>query len=117
MQRLKLIPNFNFHSKYENLSFADDLLLFARGDTTSICLLMDTFEEFSKSTSLSVNSVKYKIYFGNVDMHTKQEIQDMTNFSEGTIPFRYLGILFTSKKLTIHQCLTLVDKTVARIRH
>lgn len=106
LQRLKLIPNFNFHSKCENLSiinlsFANDIFLFARDDTTSINLLMDAFEEFSKFIGLSVNPAKFKVYFANVDLQTKQEIQDVTKFTEGPLPFRYLGVPLTSKKLSI----------------
>lgn len=41
----------------------------------------------------------------------------MTKFSEGLPPFRYLGVPLTSKKISIHQCLILVDKLVSRIRH
>lgn len=63
LQKLKHIPNFNFHSKCEklsiiNLSFADDLLMFARGDIKSISLVMEAFEGFSKSNGLSVNPNK-----------------------------------------------------------
>lgn len=55
--------NFNYHSKCEkmkitNLSFADDLLLFARGDALSVELMMKTFMKFSYSTSLKINPNK-----------------------------------------------------------
>lgn len=93
------------------------MLLFTRYDTISITLLMDAFEEFLKSTSLSMNPAKCKVYFGNIDVKTKQSTQEMTKFSEGLPPFRYLGVPLTSKKISIHQCLILVDKLVARIRH
>lgn len=48
LQKLSHIPDFTFHSKCErlhivNLSFADDLLLFARGDTQSVALVMSIF--------------------------------------------------------------------------
>lgn len=67
MQNMIYVPNFNFHSKCEmihliNLSFVDDLLLFARGDTTYVQKLMNIFSQFSKSTY--VNTGKYKAYFG-----------------------------------------------------
>lgn len=57
LQRLKDIPDFNYHAKYENLHivnvrFVDDLLLFYRGDTTYVKLLMKVFSAFSKSTGL-----------------------------------------------------------------
>lgn len=45
------------------------------------------------------------------------EIQKITSFQVGALPFRYLGIPLTSKKLTVAQCSILVDKLVKRIRH
>lgn len=57
MHKLKTKPNFNYHSKCEkldiiNLSFADDLLLFAREDSISVNLLMGVFNRFTNSTDL-----------------------------------------------------------------
>lgn len=77
LQKLKNNLNFNFHDKCEklyiiNLSFADDLLLFARGGTTSIHLVMQAFKEFSNSFGLITNPSKCKICYGNMDDHTKQ---------------------------------------------
>ncbi|XP_050919463.1 uncharacterized protein LOC127137006 [Lathyrus oleraceus] len=61
--KIQWVPDFNFHSKCEklkiiNLSFADDLLLFSRGDTKSVDLMMENFDEFSKATCLVVNPHK-----------------------------------------------------------
>lgn len=53
MHKLSKIPDLNFHAKCEklqivNISFTDDLLLFARGDCNSIELLMENMNYFSK---------------------------------------------------------------------
>lgn len=48
------------------LSFADDLLLFSRGDTGSIKMLYDVFQELSLASGLVANSDKSSIYFGRV---------------------------------------------------
>lgn len=76
MKRLKDNHNFNFHSKGEklrliNMSFEYDLLLFARGDTMSIELMMQAFKNFSNSTELAVNPNKFQVYFGNVENNIK----------------------------------------------
>lgn len=96
MQRLKLDPNFNFHTKCEklnliNMNFADDLFLFARGDTMYIELLMQAFKGFTSSTGLSVNPNKCEVYFGNVENSIKHNIHQLTEFSEGLAlqVFRY----------------------------
>ena len=66
------VPNFNFDSKCEkmsiiDLSFADDLLLFTRGDEISVQLIMDKFQEFSRETGLVVNPAKCKLFYGGMD--------------------------------------------------
>ncbi|CAK8536134.1 unnamed protein product [Lathyrus sativus] len=121
-RKMQKNPNFNHHAKCEklhitNLSFADDLLLFSRGDCMSVELLMEAFNGFSDSTGLKLNPAKCKIYFGGVDADTKQNIINITNFREGPFPFRYLGVPLTSKKLSIHHYMPLIDKIMSRINH
>lgn len=36
---------------------------------------------------------------------------------EGELPFRYLGVPMSSKKLTVGQCIPLVEKTTTKIRY
>jgi hypothetical protein len=119
---LKKIPDFNFHSKCENLniinlSFADDLLIFTRGDTQSVELIMAKIKDFSQSTGLHVNPSKCKIFYGGVEDNIKDQIKKITSFAEGSLPFRYLGIPLTSRKLSIHHYMPLVDRIVERIRN
>jgi hypothetical protein len=69
LQTLSQIPDFNFHSKCEkleiiHLSFADDLLIFTRGDAKSVDLVMAKLQDFSLSTGLVVNPSKCKVYYG-----------------------------------------------------
>lgn len=78
---------------------------------------METFEDFSKSTRLYVNPNKCKINFGGMDEDTKKEIKHITSFSEGPMPFRYLGIPQSSKKLSSSQCKCPVEKIDEKIRH
>jgi hypothetical protein len=119
-QKLQKNHNFNFHAKCEklsltNLCFADDILLFSRGDAGSVSIMMETFEKFSKSTGLKVKPSKCCIFFGDVDQCTHDDIKRITHFEEAKLPFRYLGIPMTSKKLAIHHYMGLIDKIVGRI--
>ncbi|PNX56602.1 ribonuclease H, partial [Trifolium pratense] len=121
LQRLTKVPDFNFHSKCENLSiinlsFADDLLIFTRGDAKSVELVMSKLKDFSRSTGLYVNPSKCKVFYGGVEEHIKESIKNVTSFAEGSLPFRYLGVPLTSKKLSIHHYMPLVDRIVERIR-
>lgn len=122
LNKLKKIPNFNFHSKCEKmgltyLNFADDVLQFTRGDHQSVQLVMQMFDEFSKSTGLIVNQAKCKVYFGNMQAKSEQMIQNTNGFIACCLSFMYLGIPLTSKKLNITHYLPLIEKIVGRITH
>lgn len=122
LQRLNGKSDFNYHSKFGriqliNLYFADDLLLFSRGNKKSVQMVMDMFAKFSKSTGLKVNPSKCKIYFGGVDSFTRDGIKQITRFDEGTVLFRYLIVPHTSKKLYLQHCMVPVDRIMIRIMH
>ncbi|KAL0371934.1 UNVERIFIED_CONTAM: hypothetical protein Scaly_0875000 [Sesamum calycinum] len=59
--------DFNFHPKCEKLKithllFADDLMLFSRGDLPSIHILMECLQEFRDVSGLAVNTAKSNIF-------------------------------------------------------
>ncbi|CAK8531606.1 unnamed protein product [Lathyrus sativus] len=115
-------PNFNYHAKCENmkitnLTFVDDVLLLCKGDETSMQMILKTFRKFSKSTGLMMNPNKCKIYFRGLDTENKKALKELSGFQEGTLPFKYLGIPLSSKRLTINHFMPLVDKIVAIIHH
>ncbi|KAH0722887.1 hypothetical protein KY290_005544 [Solanum tuberosum] len=68
IKNLKWIRDFKYHPKCSKvnivqLGFADDLLLFSKGDAKSVQVLFDTFQEFSKASRLIANASKSSIYF------------------------------------------------------
>ncbi|XP_059295648.1 uncharacterized protein LOC132048983 [Lycium ferocissimum] len=120
LKNLKNSLDFNFHPRCEKLNlvqlgFADDLLLFCRGDLGSATMLYDAFQLFSSSSSLIANQGKSCIYFGGVTPEDQQEITQALGFTTGTLPFRYLGVPLSSKRLSIGQCQPLLDKMVGKI--
>ncbi|CAK8569774.1 unnamed protein product [Lathyrus sativus] len=70
---------------------------------------MDTLNKFSRSTCIRVNPFKCKTYFEGVVGHTKEEINKLPFFIEGSLPLRYLGVPLTSKK-TVYSPLYELDK-------
>ncbi|CAK8573925.1 unnamed protein product [Lathyrus sativus] len=78
---------------------------------------MDQLQTFSQSTGLVVNPAKCMVYFGGVNAETKSDILASTSFMEGELPFRYLGIPLTCKRLPMHHYMSLVDRVVSRICH
>lgn len=122
MKTLKNKPDFNFHPRYEKLNivqlnFADDLLLFCRGDFISTQMLYDCFHQFSASSGLIANQGKSSIYFGGVPVQVQQQILSSLGFSMGSLPFRYLGVPLSAKRLSVNQCQPLLDKILAKVQH
>ncbi|XP_019261681.1 PREDICTED: uncharacterized protein LOC109239557 [Nicotiana attenuata] len=121
LKNLKDQPNFNYHPRCEKmgiiqLSFADDLLLFCRGDRVFVQLLYECFNSFSQALGLVANQKKSSIYFGGVSSAVQQEMTQITGFSIGELPFRYLGVPLSTKKLSVSQCQPLLDKMLGRIK-
>ncbi|XP_028216534.1 uncharacterized protein LOC114398549 [Glycine soja] len=122
LYKMQRNPDYNHHAKCEKLSithltFADDILLFSKGDTISVEIMMEAVNKFTKSTGLMLNATKSRIYFGGVDNGTKAEILQKTLFAEGSLPFKYFGVPLTTKRLSIDHYMMLIDKIVDREKH
>lgn len=62
---------FHFHPRCKKIGlihvcFADDLLLFTKGDTSSIHQLIEVLDKFAKASGLKANHLIINIYFGGV---------------------------------------------------
>ncbi|XP_022856113.1 uncharacterized protein LOC111377272 [Olea europaea var. sylvestris] len=84
--------DFNFHPKCAplrimHLAFADDLMLFVRGDVMLVNILMNCLSNFGAMSSLNINVGKSYLY--TVGVHGKDwKISALTNLSKGTMSFR-----------------------------
>ncbi|XP_058773793.1 uncharacterized protein LOC131648007 [Vicia villosa] len=121
LRKLQHMSDFNFHPKCEklgitNICFAGDLMLFSRGDPTSVQIMMNEFQFFSEATRLCVSPNKGKVYCGGVPDSVQQHMLQITGFSAGIIPFKYLGVPLSNRKLTIHHCRPLVDRILSKIQ-
>ncbi|XP_074292218.1 uncharacterized protein LOC141619085 [Silene latifolia] len=85
------------------------------GNAQSIMLLIKAFSSFSKASGLKMNNTKSKVYFNGVAQELKTDIQQVTCFIEGSMPFRYRGVPIQAGKLTKTDCNILTEKMVNRI--
>ncbi|KAK4394003.1 hypothetical protein Sango_1871100 [Sesamum angolense] len=109
------ISNFNFHSKCEKLKtthllFADDLMLFSRGDLPSIHILMEYLQEFNDVSGLAVNTSKLSIFTAGIENNQLHEILARTDFDRGEMPVRYLDIPLAAQRLSVRDYSPLVDQ-------
>ncbi|XP_060968731.1 uncharacterized protein LOC133036230 [Cannabis sativa] len=106
---------FGFHPlcknlRLTNLCFADDLIIFCKGNMKSVELVNDAFQEFCQATGLSANKKKSHIYFGGVKEETKINILALTQMEEGSFPLNYLGVKLRPTKWKASDCGVILDK-------
>nr|XP_016449466.1 PREDICTED: uncharacterized protein LOC107774455 [Nicotiana tabacum] len=88
LKRLKNKSELKYHPRCKKLQevqlgFADDLLLFCRGDLSSVKCLFACFQQFSQASGLVANVSKSSLYFGGVNTTEQQQIIDLMGFSKG----------------------------------
>ncbi|XP_074266236.1 uncharacterized protein LOC141588706 [Silene latifolia] len=91
-------------------------MLFSKGERASIDLLMKAFDYFSKATGLSMNRGKSNFYCNGMDDSLIKEIETVTGMHKGTVPFKYLGVNVSPKRLSVLDCHSLIERIVDRIR-
>ncbi|XP_056691786.1 uncharacterized protein [Spinacia oleracea] len=121
LHKLTELPQFHYHPrckdlKLTHLCFADDLILCCKGDYPSIYSLLQAFVLFSKSSGLMANKRKYAVYCHGMAESDVTRVVEASGFVRSVLPFKYLGVLICSKKISAGQCDVLVDKMTARIK-
>ncbi|XP_057972705.1 uncharacterized protein LOC131160841 [Malania oleifera] len=107
--------HFRFRPKCENLRinhliFADDLMLFSRGDLTSVKYMMACLEKFAKYLGLEANSLKSNMYHAGIKEQELERIMDITGIGLGEFPFRYFGIPLLVARLNVIHYEPLVNR-------
>ena len=77
--------DFNYHPrcgglKITHLAYADDLILFSRGDPTSIALLMDKIRHFGDCSGLKISLSKSSFFSAGISDMDLEIIKDITGF-------------------------------------
>ncbi|KAK1429871.1 hypothetical protein QVD17_12158 [Tagetes erecta] len=119
-QASRLDNSFRFHNKCEkqriiNLCFADDLFIFSRGCMSSVRVVMNSLNEFTRMSGLVPSIPKSTIYFCNVQEPVRMNILSIMPFVEGSLPVKYLGVPLISSRLLYKDCKILVEKLEGKI--
>ncbi|GFS40250.1 hypothetical protein Acr_00g0067380 [Actinidia rufa] len=113
--QLKSNADFNFHPKcgglkITHLAFVDDLMLLSRGDPISVALLMENLKHFGDCSGRKISLTKSSLFTAGINSQDLDSIMQISGFSQGTFPFRYLGIPVADSRLKISQYGPLIDK-------
>ncbi|XP_074315253.1 uncharacterized protein LOC141651438 [Silene latifolia] len=100
-----------------HLIFADDLIVFVRGDTPSVQAVTDSLTIFAQMSGLKANPEKTNIYMGGIREEIKQAILRTTGYAEGTFLFRYLGVPLNEGKLNKIMFADLLHKIQSALTH
>lgn len=79
-------------------------------------MLQRGLASFSNASCLTTNSAKSNIYSANMERKSVEDICEMTRYKKDTLPFRYLGVPISSKKISYVDCEMLVERICARIQ-
>lgn len=112
---------FKFHPrckglKLNHLCFADDLMLFCKGDVTSAQILCDCLDILAASSGLHANASNSALYLARTPDTIQLQIAQNLRLPLGKLPFKYSGVPLTSKSISTADCDALVDKMTAKIR-
>jgi hypothetical protein len=115
------LSGFNFHPKCQalgisHLGFADDILLLCRCDMASVTILLQQLHIFGESSGLVINAAKSSIFFAGVSEDIKRAILSISQFSEGSFPFKYLGVPLSPQRLLASQFSPLIHRLESTIQ-
>ncbi|XP_058723263.1 uncharacterized protein LOC131595055 [Vicia villosa] len=81
----------------------------------------DNFNYHPKCDKLKITNLCFAddllLFSRDIDTETKRAILQATKFQEGRMPFKYLGVPVTGKKLATHHYQPLIDKILDKIKH
>ncbi|OIT32634.1 hypothetical protein A4A49_56008, partial [Nicotiana attenuata] len=77
--------------------------------------LYKCFCQFSQASGLHANLGKSSAYFGGVKQDVKVQILTHLEFESVSLPFKYLGIPLSIKKIALIQWQPLIEKITAKI--
>ncbi|GJW52546.1 RNA-directed DNA polymerase, eukaryota, reverse transcriptase zinc-binding domain protein [Tanacetum coccineum] len=119
-RKISQVGTFTNHSgcedlKITNLCFADDLLILCNGDSESVKTIKLAMEEFSSVSGLHPNMSKSTMFCSNLSDAIKNEILGIVPFNVGKLPVRYLGVPLVTKRLSVKDCKSLVEKVKGKV--
>ncbi|XP_062088799.1 uncharacterized protein LOC133795363 [Humulus lupulus] len=112
--------NIKFHPmcKYLNLiiiCFADNLILFCKGNIGSVQIIQGMFDAFCAASGLAINKNKSHIFFAGLKVTEKIKILLCTKIDKGSFLLKYLGVPMWPTKWKATDCDLIIKKIRLRL--
>ena len=112
--------DFTYHwrckkEKLNHLCFADDVMIFSKGDVGSISLIKEALKEFYEYSGLMASQEKSNVFLSGVPKEEKEILCHVLGFQLGDLRIKYLGVPLSSVKPNKSTCQFLVEKFSKRI--
>jgi hypothetical protein len=114
--------NFKFQwrckkDKIFHLCFANDLMIFSKGNVNSIHMIRNVLTEFQDLLGLYPNPIKNDIFLSGQLGAEREQIILILGFREGELPMKYLVAPLLSSRQKAIYCKGLVDRITSKVRH
>ncbi|KAG7585557.1 Reverse transcriptase domain [Arabidopsis thaliana x Arabidopsis arenosa] len=92
-----------------HLMFADDVMIFFDGGSSSLHGINETLDDFASWSGLVMNREKTELFLAGVNETESATIANY-GFPHASLPIRYLGLPLMCRKLTVSEYAPLVNK-------
>lgn len=108
-------PDFNFHPKCEkigltHLAFADDIILFARGDVQSVNIVFQSLIQFGQCSGLDLYINKSNLFAVGISDVELYNLQQVIGLPIGEFCVKYLGSQLVHGKIKVVHFNPLIEK-------
>jgi mannosylglycoprotein endo-beta-mannosidase len=90
--KLKLIKGTRNFSVPSHCFYADDLMIYCKGNLAGLHALTDLFAAYALESGQVISTSKSTIYSGSISPRRLDLIVQVLNFNIGSLPFSYLGV-------------------------
>ncbi|XP_024009427.1 uncharacterized protein LOC112084509 [Eutrema salsugineum] len=98
-----------------HLMFADDVMIFFDGSSSSLHGISETLDDFASWSGLHMNQDKTQLFVAGLN-HDETTAIASYGFPNGTLPIRYLSLPLMHRKLRLSEYTPLLDKIARNFR-
>lgn len=98
-----------------HLMFADDVMIFFNGSSSSLHGVSETLDDFASWSGLEMNHDKTQLFHAGLNQ-SETNVIARYGFQAGSFPIKYLGLPLMYRKLRVAEYAPLIDKVAGRFR-